>query len=552
MRPTNLIDRLKDLLIGNSGQVAKQKPDAAFPQDAVARTAGDARELIAHLEEQGASAVMAGCVQVVGLDRIKSRIGSNHADLTDQLQQIAGETLDTFLGDADVYRPIGDDAFQICFETSDQSFAEAQIARISAAIEARLAAEVADARGNLAVEGFAAAVPSERLGDTSDPMSALYDSLLEIRKSVGSSAARRHSIPALRSAGVRFQPLWSNRDFGRTKNRCLLDTFAGDAAAKHLEEIEDPYDLVEALANLDCVLFAKSIEGLHHALGDLKRASIVIPVHFQTLATRQQEYLDLAQTMPLQYRRFVLLDLIGVPTAASQMELLGALQSSRSITDRVILQLSPSDYRFDPKLKKLVWGVSIILGELDSSDPRINRELSRFALAAAEDGLYSFAYGASTISKAEAVVEAGFDYIGGTAIHGTVPTPRPQSRFTPLFGDPPPRASALEGNAGLRAHPRFAPLDPNTTITLPNGQQHSCRIPNVSASGAVVLTRTHLEIGAYLVVGSIPAQIVRLTRRGFAVRFLEVQQPSVLEVALHAPLADRKLLESLKALGSAA
>lgn len=542
MSEYGFVERLKEIFAGtDKPRAGKRRHRSGVSLD----QAQDVRDLINRLDEQNIPDVMAGCVQLLGLDQIKERLGPQWPEVADKALLIAQRALDEHLGPGDIYRIIDDASFQICFETSDEAFASDQVKRISDAIEDRIEAELGATENKLSVRTFVSPVPTSRIRDASDPLSALYANLLEIRDAVNSRAINRHSIPALRYAGALFQPLWSNRDFGGTKNRCLLDTLAGAAASKHLEEIEELEDLVGALANLDCVLFAKSIEGLHQALGDTKRATIIIPVHFQTLATEQQEFFDIAGTLPLAYRRFVLLDLIGIPTATTPRELMKALKMGRTVTDRIVLQMPPDDHRMDHNVRGLVWGTSLNLGELDTDDPLAVQEIARFAAKAAEHGLHSFAFGANTLGKATVVVEAGFDYVGGAAVANTVPIPRPHANFKPLFGDVTPKPNALEGKAGLRAHPRFAPLDPNSTVTLPSGEQFECRVPNVSASGAVILCPLDIAVGDYLVLGSIPAQVVRHVKRGFAVRFLEVQQQSAIEIALHTPIVGDRLLKSL-------
>jgi hypothetical protein len=539
------VERLKEIFTGTEkGGTGKSRRRSLW-SGAAAAQAQDVRDLIGRLEDQNVPDVMAGCVQLLGLDPIKDRLGRQWPEIADKALLIAQTALDEHLGPEDIYRIVDDASFQICFESADQALARDQVRRISDAIEARIEAELGGTENKLSVRTFVSPVPCARIRDASDPLSALYANLLEIRDAVNSRAINRHSIPALRYAGALFQPLWSNRDFGGTKNRCLLDTLAGAAASKHLEEIEELEDLVAALANLDCVLFAKSVEGLHQALGDTKRATIIIPVHFQTLALEQQEFFDIAATLPLAYRRFVLLDLIGIPTATTGRELLKALKMGRTVTDRIILQMSPEDHRMDQSVRALIWGASMNLGEFDSEDTRGVQELTRFAFKAAEHGLHSFAFGANTLGKATIVVEAGFDYVGGAAVANTVPIPRPHANFKPLFGEVSAKPSALQDGGGLRAHPRFAPLDPNSTVTLPGGEHLECRVPNVSASGAVILCPLDVAVGDYLVLGSIPAQVVRLVTRGFAVRFLEVQEQSAIEIALHTPIAGDKLLKSL-------
>jgi hypothetical protein len=537
------VERLKEIFTGTEkvGTGKGRQRSAAL----VAQQAQDVRNLIDRLDEQNIPDVMAGCVQLLGLDPIKDRLGRKWPEMANKALSIAQRALDEHLGPEDIYRIVDDASFQICFESADQALASAQVQRISDTIEARIDAELGSAENKPSVRTFVSPVPSVSIRDARDPLAALYANLVEIRDAVN-ARANRHSIPALRYAGALFQPLWSNRDVGGTKNRCLLDTLAGAAASKHLQEIEELEDLVGALANLDCVLFAKSVEGLHQALGDIKRATIIIPVHFQTLATEQQEFFDIAATLPLTYRRFVLLDLIGVPTATTGRELLKALKMARTITDRIILQMSPDDHRMDQNVRALIWGASMNMAEYDTENTRGVQEITRFAFKAVEHGLHSFAFGANTLGKATIVVEAGFDYVGGAAVANTVPLPRPHANFKPLFGDVTAKPSALQESPGLRSHPRFAPVDPNSTVTLPNGEHYECRIPNVSASGAVILCTLGVAVGDYLVLGSIPAQVVRLVTRGFAVRFLEVQEQSAIEIALHTPIAGDKLLKSLR------
>jgi hypothetical protein len=539
------VERLKEIFTGTEKVGTGRSRHRSLSSGVAAEQAQDLRKLIGRLEEQSVPDVMAGCVQLLGLDQIKDRLGRQWPEVADKALSIAQRALDEHLGPEDIYRIVDDASFQICFESSDQARARDQVKRISDAIEAAIAAELGGAENRPSVRTFVSPVPYARIRDASDPLAALYANLLEIREAVNARAINRHSIPALRYAGALFQPLWSNRDFGGTKNRCLLDTLAGAAASKHLEEIEELEDLVGALANVDCVLFAKSIEGLHQALGDIKRATVIIPVHFQTLALEQQEFFDIAATLPLAYRRFVLLDLIGVPTATTSRELLKALKMGRTVTDRIVLQMSPDDRRMDQHVRGLIWGASMNLAEFDSEEPRGVQEITRFASKAAEHGLHSFAFGANTLGKATIVVEAGFDYVGGAAVANTAPLPRSHANFKPLFGDITPKPSALQEKAGLRSHPRFAPVDPNSTVTLPSGEHHDCRVPNVSASGAVILCTLDVAVGDYLVLGSIPARVVRLMKRGFAVRFLEVQEQSAIEIALHTPIAGDKLLKSL-------
>ena len=382
-------------------------------------------------------------------------------------------------------------------------------------------------------------MPSSLAEGGGDSFEALHASLLDIRKEVEAQAAKRHSRPALRFAGALFQPLWATSEFGITKNRCVLDASTGAEATQYLQDFDNMEDVVEALANLDCVLFARSIENLHAVQSSGKQATIIIPVNFHTLASQHSEFLSVGATLPSAYRRSVVLDVIGIPATLPRTELQRVLGVGKRVADRLIVQMSPADHRLDRETVNQLWGVSFDLSGMDVEDWVVAQEAGRFAGKARELGLHSFAYGANTIGKANTVVQAGFDHVGGTAVHSTTPSPRYHARFKPLFGNPAPRA----GRAEMRQHARFAPLNPNASVTFLDGRQLACRIPDVSASGAVVVCQSDVEMGDHVIVGSIPAQVVRLSKRGFAVRFMEVQQSSTVEMGLQATASREGIVE---------
>jgi hypothetical protein len=70
-----------------------------------------------------------------------------------------------------------------------------------------------------------------------------------------------------------------------------------------------------------------------------------------------------------------------------------------------------------------------------------------------------------------------------------------------------------------RRHERIEPRNRSTTLTLPGGRQHLARIVDVSRSGAALTVDASAPIGAPVVVGSRPAQVVRAFNGGLAVEF---------------------------------
>jgi PilZ domain len=70
-----------------------------------------------------------------------------------------------------------------------------------------------------------------------------------------------------------------------------------------------------------------------------------------------------------------------------------------------------------------------------------------------------------------------------------------------------------------RRHERLQPRNPRTIITLDDGVQSVARLIDVSTSGAGVSTDLKLALNQRIVVGRLPAKVVRLFEGGVAVEF---------------------------------
>ena len=76
------------------------------------------------------------------------------------------------------------------------------------------------------------------------------------------------------------------------------------------------------------------------------------------------------------------------------------------------------------------------------------------------------------------------------------------------------------GLADDRRHERIAPRDRYTILTLPNGREYTATLIDISMSGAALNVDCEPPIGARVVVGATPAEVVRHVNCGIAVEFL--------------------------------
>jgi len=82
-----------------------------------------------------------------------------------------------------------------------------------------------------------------------------------------------------------------------------------------------------------------------------------------------------------------------------------------------------------------------------------------------------------------------------------------------------------------RRHGRFTPRNPVTRLILPNGVNVTCRVIDLSASGAAISIAPDLlpAVGSAVTIGKTTGRVVRHIENGFAVEFNRLQHPDFLE-----------------------
>ena len=80
-----------------------------------------------------------------------------------------------------------------------------------------------------------------------------------------------------------------------------------------------------------------------------------------------------------------------------------------------------------------------------------------------------------------------------------------------------------------RRHGRIVPRNPMGRLILPNGVNLTCRIIDVSQSGAGIATDQRPPIGALVTLGTVQGRVVRHLEEGFAIEFTRLQHSDFLE-----------------------
>ncbi|HXX52104.1 MAG TPA: PilZ domain-containing protein [Xanthobacteraceae bacterium] len=80
-----------------------------------------------------------------------------------------------------------------------------------------------------------------------------------------------------------------------------------------------------------------------------------------------------------------------------------------------------------------------------------------------------------------------------------------------------------------RRHGRIVPRNPVGRLIMPNGISVTCRVIDVSQSGAGIATRERPAIGTLVALGKVQGRVVRHLEDGFAIEFTRLLHPDFLE-----------------------
>jgi hypothetical protein len=80
-----------------------------------------------------------------------------------------------------------------------------------------------------------------------------------------------------------------------------------------------------------------------------------------------------------------------------------------------------------------------------------------------------------------------------------------------------------------RRHDRIVPRNPIAVLTLENGTGMTCRIIDMSLSGAAIAAEHRPPLQSQVALGRVQARVVRNLEEGFALEFVHEQHPDTLE-----------------------
>ncbi len=379
-----------------------------------------------------APTIMVGNIQLLGMERIKLRLGDQWSAVADIAFRIAEQTIQRHIAAQDAYQRHGAETFVLCFASPDKAYAQAKTNAIAEEIATLLSQQTPSIP--VRVDHTVAEVKWADIDkDGADSIAdQIARELRQVRERTESSArAWRNEL--LHGAGIRFGPIWHPPGNIVTSYRTVLNEQTGTQALNRLTGVTTPEELKRTLHELDCLLVGRAIRSLDRLLHGGGMAQILISVNFNSLSSRatRDKYLNLCRDIPDHCKRFLLFEVLGAPNGTPISRLIEIALALKPFGHGVLVEPPASGNQLQELASVGLFGLSVDAKALPHPVGQAASGLARLVSAATSLNLKVFVHGVDTVGLLDAARAARADYVDGRAVCQPMIEPKTAYRWKP-------------------------------------------------------------------------------------------------------------------------
>ncbi|MBM3573055.1 MAG: hypothetical protein FJX52_11995 [Alphaproteobacteria bacterium] len=383
---------------------------------------------------QAAGAAVAGNVQLIGLDDIKRHFGETWPSIRDAAHKAAEDIIRSHLTALDMFAPIKDESYILLFGELDRAGAEAKAKQIAAEITRRLCGEV---EGGALVTVRKLVLEVERPKDGFKSIAEVHASF-ERAETKAAAQARQES--ARIGTGIQFG-YWPTLNLSKRLIAIYDCNIMRRADVGYMLVGDDAYPpdaTGEVAAALDVVALDAAHQGLKQIEQQGKRAVLLLPVHYETLAFRsfRDRYMQGVRAFPESAQRNLAFHVLGLPDGLPQTRLVEVVSRFRPWVLGFICRLPLERPEIERFVGSGLIAISTDAGGTATPPKAVFDQMRAFAATAREAKLRCMFVNARTVSLASAAVRAGFDFVNGDAIVRMVARPGRVYQLEPASGEP--------------------------------------------------------------------------------------------------------------------
>jgi len=176
---------------------------------------------------------------------------------------------------------------------------------------------------------------------------------------------------------------------------------------------------------LDRLVLRKAVEDVHTLVEERRRNVVVVPVHHATLTggTVRREYLAVCNAIAADLRPFIVFEIVDPIVGFIASHIPPAVSLLRPYGRAVLLRLDLDHPRFEDFLNVGIYSIGVEVADSALPEGELIRKLELFRARADRFGLRCHVHGVKSISLTTASVCAGFEYVAGDAVAGTIDRP---------------------------------------------------------------------------------------------------------------------------------
>lgn len=407
--------------------------------------------------------ITSGKLQLIGLQKIKKRMGKQWEGLSKIVYETTEDVIDKHMGKGDIFIRYKDDSYVVIFAYAKPEESRLKAAAIAKEIQEQLFAldeeELRDIEIRQAVSEISSDMFMEAgfLEDMSDAMDSMFDDFEEeepfdpekqilealddmetIEIDTTYSRAQTQETPPsfgqkIPEIKVAYLPLWDTKKGALTTYLCMArnEAYADNLFEGHKQLYTDRSQKNKTKIDI-AVLEAVGAE-LKSMADDGRKFFIVCPANHETLYHMEsfELYKQALSKLPTEYRQLLLIFVMNVNETSPPKNAYWFAKPLRTLCPHVFADIP---LRRDINFNYLhnsgvdVAGVRLAKGDMPEPDliPILN-SLSNKAKALKIKK--TFVFDVASLSITTSAVCAGFDFLGGAAIHGPVDKPDSIHRY---------------------------------------------------------------------------------------------------------------------------
>ncbi|EKE75593.1 hypothetical protein [Oceanibaculum indicum] len=364
-----------------------------------------------------ADALIAGNVQMLGFSEVRKSFGERWPSIKDKILLLAETVIKKHTGPADAFLMVNEEQIVILFGGGDKEKATRSSEKIAREINEKLSGVSGIKEGLVTCRALVLELdpktPIEAL-TTPEGLSQTVDAAQKKEEDV-----ERQHFEALRSElHVSYWPMANIR-------KKLISAYSASVILPIWKASGEEQTHTGVFnCELDCYMLTQAGEALMR-VGRQRRALLIVPVHFDTLATKplRQQFIAACQLLPRLSSKRILLEIVDLAEGVPQ----GRLHTLLSFVGPFFagfVARQPLSFRTPERFVGLKMMAVAADGSHVGTPARDDVErMQGFAKACGKARMRSIFYGASTFEAATAARRCNYDYLQGAAVAPAVADP---------------------------------------------------------------------------------------------------------------------------------